>query len=453
MIKRSYTVSIPDIHGGTANARGVDPGFEWSRPTKSRQQKIILRQARKKKTSLPVFLFLISLAVPWVIPVGTLRMSVYRIVLVVMVLPCLGMLVAGKAGRIRIADIALLLYWFWCMLSFIVVNGLASTAQSSGILFVETIGTYLLARCYVRDADDFYNMVQLLFRIVACLLPFAIIECVTGQNILRKFFGELASTQPDPVEAGRWGLSRVYSVFDHPILFGVWTGSIFALAYLVLGYRKNFFQRALSAGVVGATTFLSLSAGPIIAMVLQVLLLSWDWLFGAIRMRWKILVTISIFTYVFFNQVLNRSPIEFFGSRFVFGGDSYWVRQMIWEAGSAAALNHPLYGVGMDSWERPGTMPPSIDNYWLSIAVQHGFPAVSLILLTIFLIFLPLSFKKGLDDKLTAYRTGYLITIVGFVIVGGTVAFWDAAYVLFIFFLGSGAWILDVGAGRRPRNN
>jgi hypothetical protein len=37
--------------------------------------------------------------------------------------------------------------------------------------------------------------------------------------------------------------------------------------------------------------------------------------------------------------------------------------------------------------------------------------------------------------------------------VGCTVAFWDATYVLFVFFLGSGAWMLDVGAGRRPRNS
>jgi hypothetical protein len=441
-------VSIPNIHGRTE----VGPRFEWSRPAES-QQKRILRQAKTKRTSWPVFLFLIALAVPTAIPVGTLRMSLYRFVLIVMVLPCLGMLVAGKAGRIRIADITLLLFWFWCMLSFIVVNGLAQTAQSSGILFIETAGAYFLARCYVRDADDFYNMVQLLFKIVVFLFPFAIVECVTGHNILRQVFGAIAPTQPDPVEAGRWGLTRVYSVFDHPILFGVWTGSIFALAYLVLGYRNNFFQRALRAGVVGAATFLSLSAGPLIAVVIQGLLISWDWLFGAIRMRWRILISVSTFIYVFFNQVLERSPIELFASRFVFGGDSYWFRQIIWEYGSAAALNHPLYGVGMDSWERPDSMPPSIDNFWLSIAVQHGLPAVSLIFLTIFLIFLSLSFKKGLDDKLTAYRTGYLITITGFVIVGCTVAFWDATYVLFVFFLGSGAWMLDVGAGRRPRNS
>ena len=74
----------------------------------------------------------------------------------------------------------------------------------------------------------------------------------------------------------RLGLTRVQSVFDHPILFGVCTGSIFALVHLVLGYQKSFFQRTLRTGIVGATSILSLSSGPVIAIVAQGFLLSWN---------------------------------------------------------------------------------------------------------------------------------------------------------------------------------
>ena len=62
------------------------------------------------------------------------------------------------------------------------------------MLFIETLGPYLLARCYIRDADDFYNAVQLLFRIVALLLPFAIFEFVSGQNISRDLFAAIFPT-------------------------------------------------------------------------------------------------------------------------------------------------------------------------------------------------------------------------------------------------------------------
>ena len=120
-------------------------------------------------------------------------MSVYRIVLAVMILPCLKLWVSGKAGRIRTADVAVLLYCFWCMLSYFVNNGAASI-QTSGITFIETAGSYWLARCYIRGADDFYNMVRLLFRIVAFLLPFAIFQCVTGRNILLELFTAVMAT-------------------------------------------------------------------------------------------------------------------------------------------------------------------------------------------------------------------------------------------------------------------
>ena len=46
-----------------------------------------------------VFLFLIGLIVPIQIFVGPLRLSTYRIVLVVLFIPCLVMLVSGKVGR------------------------------------------------------------------------------------------------------------------------------------------------------------------------------------------------------------------------------------------------------------------------------------------------------------------------------------------------------------------
>ena len=72
-------------------------------------------------------------------------------------------------------------------------------------MFIETLGPYLLARCYIRDADDFYNVIQLLFRIVVLLLPFAIFEFVTGQNILRELFAAILPTLSDGRCRRDWG--------------------------------------------------------------------------------------------------------------------------------------------------------------------------------------------------------------------------------------------------------
>ena len=55
-------------------------------------------------------------------------------------------------------------------------------------------------------------------------------------------------------------------------------------------------------------------------------------------------------------------------------------------------------------------MPASIDNFWLFLAVRYGLPAPFLLLLAFLSIFLAVGFKKGLDDRLIEYRTGFLIT-------------------------------------------
>jgi hypothetical protein len=375
-------------------------------------------------------------------------MSVYRIVLVVMIFPCLKLWMSRKAGRIRLADIALLSYCFWCTFSYVVNNGLGSI-QTVGISFVETAGSYFLARCYIRNSDDFYNFVGLQFRIVVFLLPFAIVECVSGQNILRDLF---AAIMPMPAneaaEEARGGLIRAHLVFEHPILFGIYSGSIFALSYSVLGYQKGLFQRYLTTGIVGAATFSSLSAGPLIVIVVHGFLLLWNSLLGTLKFRWKILIGLFVVIYTSIDVVAKRSATDILTSFFVFDPQSYWFRMVIWQYASVSAMNHPLFGVGLNDWERPNWMPSSIDNYWLLISVLHGLPATYLFVLTILSLFLSVSFKKGLDKKLSAYRMSFLITIVGYCVVLSTVSLWDAALVMFFFMLGSGVWILDVRAGK-----
>src|SRR5262249_39392715 len=338
-------------------------------PAVSRQPKIESRRTKRKKICWPVFLFLLALVVPWVIFIGPLRMSAYRIVLLMMVLPCLGMWMAGKAGRIRTADIALLLFWFWCTLSLIVIHGMELSVQPLGILFIETLGPYLLARCYIRDADDFYNIIQLLFRIVVFLLPFAIFEFVSGRNISRELPAMILPTFSDSMPA-RLGLTRVQSVFDHPILFGVCTGGIFGLVHFVLGYQKSFFQRTLRGGLIGATSILSFSSGPMFALFVQAFILSWNSLLRAIKARWKILIGLVVLINLLFEIFANRSLPTIVSSYLALDESTYYFRLSIWAYGSASVSNHPLFGIGLNKWERPEWMGESIDNFWLCYAVR-----------------------------------------------------------------------------------
>ncbi|MGO4706492.1 O-antigen ligase family protein [Microvirga sp. 2MCAF38] len=388
-------------------------------------------------------LFLLALVIPWIIQIGPTRMSVYRIVLLATLLPTLFMWASGKAGKIRTADIALLLYSLWGALSLAVNHGFSLALQPSGILFIETAGPYFLARCYVRDADDYYNVISLLFKIVVVTLPFAIVESISNRNVLLELFSQVLPTPRDTNYDPRWGLRRVQGYFEHPILFGVVMSSILAPVYLVLGYRQSLLKRSVKTGIVAAATFLSMSAGPVTSITAQALLLTWNRVLGNYKERWKLLWGMVLALYVFVELASNQSVPEFFMTHFSFDEGSAYYRVLIWRYGSTTVVNHPLFGVGMNEWERPDWMPASIDMYWLIHAIMYGLPAGLMMMLAFSSIFTSVSFKKGLNAKLVDYRYAFLFSMTGFFLVGWTVHFWNATYVLFLFLLGSGVWLLD----------
>jgi hypothetical protein len=335
------------------------------------------------------------------------------------------------------------------MASLTVIHGAGTATESGGIIFIETAGAYLLGRCSVRSADQFYAMVRLLFCIVAVLLPFAVFEAVTNRNLLLELFAKVFPAHVVAFTAPRWGVRRVQAVFEHPILFGVSCGAIFAAVHLVLGDKRPRFRRWGMSATVGATAFLSLSSGPLTALAAQTLLLSWNWILRGYKQRWRMLWAVLFASYTFIAFASNQSVPEFFLTHFSFDQDSAYYRVLIWHFGSDSALNHPLFGVGFNRWDRPDWMPGSIDMFWLYHAVLFGIPAGILMLMSFLLLTLTISFRKGLDNKLAQYRTAYLIVMTGYFLTGWTVHFWNATYVLFLFLLGSGSWLIEAGADRK----
>ncbi|HEV7717958.1 MAG TPA: O-antigen ligase domain-containing protein, partial [Arsenicitalea sp.] len=61
-------------------------------------------------------------------------------------------------------------------------------------------------------------------------------------------------------------------------------------------------------------------------------------------------------------------------------------------------------------------------------------------------IILPLGFRDLPDGKLYQYRAAFLIAMASLFLVGWMVHFWNATYVLFMFLMGSGVWLLDSDA-------
>src|SRR5690606_19032931 len=144
--------------------------------------------ATLKSLPWPALALLVALQLPWIFSIGDLRLTPYRLVLLLVLPICLKRWVSGQAGRIYLTDIALLLFCGWCAIATAVMHGVSEAIEPAGILFIETMGGFLVARCYIRDEDSFYMMAKVLFVISMILLPFALHETLTGGKILLNTF-------------------------------------------------------------------------------------------------------------------------------------------------------------------------------------------------------------------------------------------------------------------------
>lgn len=393
-------------------------------------------------------LFVISVVLPYLFQLGPMLLSVHRLMLLGAIIPCLVMWLSGRAGKILIADIALLLMCLWSFISYTVHHGISVGIETGGIYFVESMGAYLIARCCIRDADGFYQIVRLLFLVILAMLPFAIHETLTGQNLLLEWANKIYYAGHDVPKEPRWGFDRVQGVFPHPILFGIFCGSTPALVFYVLGYGSSTFARLGKTALALLAALLSLSSGPLTALIAQIFLISWDQALSMVKSRWKILSGSVLAMVTTIEIVANRSTPELFITYFAFNTWTAMNRIRIWEYGSLTVKTYPLFGVGLGDWIRPEWMSASMDMFWLVPAVRNGLPTALFLQLAFFALFLAVAFKPGLSERAAQYRTGYLICMMGFYLGGWTVHYWKAVYVIFIFLLGSGAWLLDAGGQR-----
>jgi hypothetical protein len=392
-------------------------------------------------------IFIVSLVVPWIIPLGPLSMSPYRFVLLALLVPCLVMWARGRAGPIRAADVAVLLYCVWSAISMAVIHGASASVQPSGIFFIETMGAYLLARCYIRTTADFESMVVLVTRIIILLLPFAAYEWVTGKKPLLSTFGAVFPTVDVTLMQPRLGFWRVQGPFAHSIMFGLFCGSMFVLAFFVPAAGYTTVRRRLETGLVAATAIMSMSSAPIAGVAVQLALIGWNWLLRQYNSRWKMLWGLVFAMYLVIEIGSNQPPIQFYISYFTFDKGTGWFRLYIWEYGSASVRNNPLFGIGLGDWVRPKWMAPdSVDNFWLLTAMRYGIPALAFILGAYLWLLFSIAFKKFQGEKLQNYKIAYMICMTTYFIVGTTAHLWAAPYVWFMFLLGSGAWFLNIGS-------
>lgn len=395
---------------------------------------------------IPVALFLVAMMVPTVasITLGGLRLSSFRVLLLLMILPMLFLLISGRRGRIHLFDGLIMAHCACALLALIRWGGLGQGIESGGIYIVECLGAYLLGRLYIRTHDDFAAMSRAYVGLVVATLLFTIPEAVTGIHILHDSISSAVGGPSAPFIEPRMGLERAFGPFDHPILYGVFCASSFSLAYFVVA-KKNLLNLRGAAKVVAVViaTFLSASGGPYVVLMAQAFVCGWERILGRVQGRWAALFSLFAAAYVVIDLFSVKTPFHVFVNYLTFSKQSAYNRILIFEYGTAEVARYPLLGIGLGDWTRPSWMSDSIDNFWLATAMRYGLPAFFFLVIFLLGLIWTIGQRKALPKEWRHARHAWAFTLFGITVAAATVHLWNGLFVLFFFLIGSGAWLLD----------
>lgn len=392
-----------------------------------------------------VTVFILALPVPSTLSFyfGNLRLCAYRVILLALIVPCIMRWISGASGTRRWFEYLLFLHALWPFVALSVVHDPITALQSGGIYFVEVIGSYLLGRCYIRDARDYLGMTKLLAIVVIALAVITIPEAITGVHFLRPGEGHVGR---------RLGLERAFGPFEHPILLGVFCAAALGMTYFSIPDSRWGIKRLVCALGIGISAFASVSSGPMAALSSQTILLCWERATRGRKHRWWALAALIAALYVFIACYSNRTPMTVLLYYLTFNAETAYGRITIWDFGTAEVARHPWFGIGFNSWEHPGWISDSIDNFWLCTTMQFGLPA-GLTLIAACLLIMFSARRAARDPMARQCLLGWMVTMLGFGVVAATVHLWNATFVLFFFLLGSGAWLADAAkapAAARP---
>lgn len=364
---------------------------------------------------------------------GSLRLTIYRIVLIVFIVSSLGFIAKLCKPSLKSPAFLFLSYSIWAMLALAVNHGFTDSLESGGVYLIEVLGPFAITVAY---CNSFERIKKLVFVYVSCVcltLLVTLPETLTNINWLQKILGGHYSGGMTP----RMGLHRSYGSFDHPILQGVFSSTAVGFAWFMGRYP-------LFLGSILAT-ITSVSSGAILSVMIQFMIIGWERFSRTINKRWGILITIILIAYFSIEMISNRSAMRAILSHLTFSPHTAYWRMIIWDYGMQNVWANPFFGIGFHDWVRPYYMySGSMDAFWLVSMVRYGFPAF-ILYAGAFLIVIYKLYKLKLQEKQRIMiRRGWLTGMIGLALSSCTVHLWNNALVFINFYLGLGAAILTV---------
>ena len=399
----------------------------------------------KIRLPVPVLLYLLAVVIPISFKLGPLLMTGLRFFLLIMIVPLMIRLLMGAYGKVLLTDILFIAHIAWSAVS-LGVNNPSEVVQQVGSVGIEFLGGYVVGRAYIQTGEAFAALCRALVIIVLLTLPFALFESVTGRPLIIEFLRKIPGVNSVAIISiqGRLGLQRVQGSFAHPIHYGLFCSLALSLAFVGLKNLSGRVWRYGSCTLVALSGFLSLSSGALLAIVLQVSLISWSMAFATIRQRWWLLLALFTVAYVVIDTLSNRTPLDVFMTYATFSSHNAYWRSIIFEWGMKSVWQHPLYGIGWNDWVRPAFMKSgSVDNFWLLTAMRFGLPGFCTLALGYIIATAHVMRRDfSADPMLTLFRRAWVFTFLGLSFTISTVHIWSNIYSFVFFMFGAGLWMI-----------
>lgn len=394
-----------------------------------------------KETAPGLLLLVVSFVlIPGTFQVAGSVLSPYRVLLLGMFPFLVRRWIVDTGGRPATVDLLILASGLWLGLSLVANHGLGSTPRAV-VMFVEMFGGYLVGRTLVRNRVDHKNYFRIMTLVFLVLLPFVVLEALTLINIPRKIAAIVLNVPPRTTWLGyRLGLHRAQGTLDHPILFGLVASLGVANAAYI--WRDRLREAVLRTLLFIGIVFMTVSSGPLLAVVVQLCLMAWDRTLAFLRFRWLLLAYLVLLGLLAIRIGAEFEIRQFILDHLSMSDASAQSRFVNFDYGMMEVRRHPLFGIGLNDWTRPWwrANEPTFDNFWLGFAMRYGLPTFGFLVLAWVLNFARIAMQKTLSPEEMNYRRGYLIALTGLVTVLGTVNMWSATFVFVMIYIGAGGW-------------
>lgn len=423
-----------------ANGHGPS-SLHRSAPAGGRDQGIDVSAHMAAASSSMVLLafFITLMVIPGSFSIAGINLTLYKLILLALFVPLSLRWLSGQEGPVTTVDILILAHIIWAGIAILIVHG------TSRMFFVAassttTFGSYLIGRMMVRSAMDFRMFFKYFMIGLVLVAPFALIEFLTNKNLLTVIFGKVFSISGNETAAGgrRLGFIRARGAFEHPILLGLFSG--IGLGSVVYVFRESILRQWAAGLFVVFMVFTSISTGPFIGVAVQLLLIIWDRSLRFISRRWLILAVLVALGTLFLVFGSQLDIKEFVLNNLALDVHSAAGRFDILRYGLLEIARQPFFGIGFNEWTRPFWKSASFDSYWLGVAMRYGLPTLLFLLGGIGWSCMRIMARTGLTETEKAYRTGYLISMAGVLVVLASVHIWGATEIFIMTFIGAGSW-------------